>query len=224
MKKTALIFLMGALVAIFTLPSFTSKMETGTSSAQDVVSDTNDKTINLENVLAAYKAEVTASAMYTAYSEKARAEKRYEIALMFRAISTATAIHAKNHRAVLEKAGLSVPEVKPEFTVRSTKENLQEAIDHETHQTKTLYPEFVINANKAQNNLSKSGMNYAYLTSYKHKDYLQKAIDAMESHDMGSLASVYFVCPNCGNIYEYDVHAFCQFSKTPYTKFIKISD
>ncbi len=125
--------------------------------------------LNFENMQAAFKGETTASAKYAAYSKKAEAEGFHEIALLFKAASTSEKIHANNHKAVLEDGGQKVPEIKPEFTVKTTKENLQDAIAGEGYEISTMYPEFITNANSAGNQLSLISLNYAYKTEKKHK-------------------------------------------------------
>lgn len=224
MKKTTLIVLMGALVAFFAFPSFTSTSEQKASSEKTKVVDPDTRAINLENTLTAYKADIAANSMYTAYSEKAKKEGHHEVALLFRAISKSTGIHAKNHMAILKNAGQSVPEVEPEFALKSTNENLKEAIALETYQVNKMYPQFVICANQAQNQPCHKNMCCAYLISKKHKVFLEKALEALENHNVDLLSEVYFVCPRCGNTYENNVHQFCQFCNTPYWKYTKISD
>ncbi len=224
MKRTTLIVLMGALVAFLALPSFTSTINQKTSAEKTQVVDQEKWSKNLANVLSAYEAETIATAKYAAYSEQARKEKRPEIALLFKAISKASEIHAKNHKAILDEEGIAIPVLEPTFQVKSTLENLRDAIAFEKEQVTNMYPRFVIDANLAQHQSSMKSMNMAFLTSYKHKALHEKAIDAMESYDIEPLATTYFVCPSCGNVYEHDVHPFCQFCETHYKNLIRIED
>ncbi len=59
-----------------------------------------------------------------------------------------------NHKSVLREGEQNVPAIIPEFTVKSTKENLRDAIAGETYEITTMYPEFIVNANKAGNQFS----------------------------------------------------------------------
>lgn len=224
MKKTSLIVVLGVLISFITLPSNTSTAQQNASAEKVQVTEPNYWAVNIANTLLAYKAETHASAKYAAYSDQARDEGYYEIALLFRALSKASAIHAKNHKAILKEAGETVQEIEPKFKVNSTKENLKRAIAYESEQVTYMYPLFVIDANRAQHIPSQKNMNFSYLNSHKFKALLQKGLDAMESNDMELLATTYFLCPNCGNIYEHDVHPFCQFCDQPYKDYIRITD
>lgn len=179
--------------------------------------------LNFKNMQDAFKGETTASAKYAEYSKKAEAEGYHEIALLFKAASASEKIHATNHKAVLEDAGQKVPAIKPEFTVKTTKENLQDAITGEGYEISTMYPEFMTNANTAGNQLSLVSLNYAYKTEQKHKVFYEKALAALESKTVKALPTVYFICPTCGNTYDNTAPKRCGISMTGSEKFIRIS-
>jgi rubrerythrin len=182
--------------------------------------DANAKTT--ENLQAAFKGETTASAKYAAYSKKAEQEGYHQIALLFKAASAAENIHANNHKAVLQESGVSAPAIKPEFTVKTTKENLQDAIAGETYEVTTMYPEFLTAANAAGNQLAMISLNYAYKTEKKHKIFYEAALNALQKNTVKSLPTVFYVCPTCGNTYETTAPARCGISMTSGNKFIKI--
>jgi rubrerythrin len=183
--------------------------------------DANAKTT--ENLLAAFKGETTASAKYAAYSKKAEQEGQHEIALLFKAASTAENIHANNHKAVLQESNVSIPVIKPEFTVKTTKENLQDAVAGETYEATTMYPEFLTVANAAGNQLALISLNYAYKTEKKHKVLYEAALTALQNNTTKTLATVFYVCPTCGNTYETSAPARCGISMTGGEKFLKIT-
>ncbi len=178
--------------------------------------------LNFENLQAAYKGETTASAKYAAYSKKAETEGFHEIALLFKAASTSEKIHANNHKAVLDDGGQTVPEIKPEFTVNTTKENLKDAITGEGYEISTMYPNFITVANTAENQLSLISLNYAYKTEKKHKPLYEQALAALENNSVQSLAKVFFICPTCGNTYDTTAPKRCGISMTTSEKFIKV--
>jgi rubrerythrin len=180
--------------------------------------------LNYQNMQDAFKGETTASAKYAAYSTKAEAEGFHEIALLFKAASTSEHIHANNHKAVLEDAGQKVPVITPEFTVKTTNENLKDAIAGETYEINTMYPEFIKNANAAGNQLSLVSLNYAYKTEQKHKPFYEKALAALESNNVKSLPTIYYICSTCGNTYETIAPKRCGISMTSSEKFIKVTD
>ncbi|MBK7562087.1 MAG: rubrerythrin family protein [Chitinophagaceae bacterium] len=171
---------------------------------------------------AAFKGETTASTKYAAYSKKAEQEGYHEIALLFKAASTAENIHANNHKAVLQESGVSVPVIKPEFTVKSTQENLEDAIKGESYEVSTMYPEFLKTANEAGNQIALISLNYAYKTEKKHKVMYENALVALQNNNVKSLPSVFYVCATCGNTYETTAPARCGISMTSSEKFIKI--
>ena len=179
--------------------------------------------INFQNMQDAFKGETTASAKYAAYSKKAEEEGYHEIAMLFKAASTSEKIHASNHKAVLGESGQNVPVIKPEFTVKSTKENLKDAITGESYEVSTMYPEFMTNASTAGNQLALVSLNYAYKTEQKHKVFYEKALAALESNSVKSLPTVYYICPTCGNTYDTTAPKRCGISMTAGEKFIKIA-
>lgn len=172
---------------------------------------------------AAFKGETTASAKYAAYSTKAEQEGFHQIALLFKAASVSENIHANNHKAVLDESGIGVPAITPEFIVKTTKENLLDAIAGETYEATTMYPEFLTEANAAGNQLAMMSLNYAYKTEKKHRVFYEAALTALQNNTTTSLSTVFFVCPTCGNTYETKTPGRCGISMTAGEKFIKIT-
>lgn len=214
MKKTVIIPILAVIVSAISLQSFTTK---------NVASEPDARSVNYDNMKTAFEGETTASAKYAAYSKKAEEEGYHEIALLFKAASTSENIHANNHKAVLLQGSQKVPVITPEFTVKSTEENLKDAIAGESYEITTMYPEFIVNANKAGNQFSLMSLNYAYKTEQKHKPLYEKALAALESNTVKSLPTVFYVCPTCGNTYDTTAPSRCGISMTSSEKFIKIS-
>lgn len=224
MKKTSIITVLAAFASVMLLQSFISNSTTKESASIVAVPSVaiNESSLNFENMQEAFKGETTASAKYAEYSKKAEAEGYHQIALLFKAASKSEKIHANNHKAVLSEGGQTVPSITPEFTVKSTSENLKDAIAGETYEITTMYPEFIVNANKAGNQFSMMSLTYAYKTEQKHKPLYEKALAALESNNVKSLASVFYVCPTCGNTYDTKAPSRCGISMTSSEKFIKI--
>lgn len=222
MKKTTNVMLTGALVAALMLPSHVSAQQKGPSPKNNVV--TTEINTTIDNLQHAYKGETTASAKYAAYSQKAEEEGYHEIAMLFKAASKSESIHAGNHKAVLAEYGKTVPGIKPEFTVKSTRENLMDAIVGETYEINTMYPKFINNAKISKNRLASISFSYAYQTEQKHKAFYEKALAALDNNNAGSIPTKYFVCPTCGNTYETKAPQRCGISMTSGDKFIEISD
>jgi rubrerythrin len=176
----------------------------------------------IQNMHDAYKGETTAHFKYAAYSKKAKDEGHPEIALLFKAASGAEIIHANNHKVVLMKMGETIPEITPEFSVKSTAENLKEAIEGESYEFNTMYPEFITNANAAGNYMAQISLTYAYKVEQKHRDFYIAALAAMEAGKDNALAKIYFLCPTCGNTYATTAPSRCEISMTDSKLFIKV--
>lgn len=179
-----------------------------------------DKTV--ANIKAAIKGETTASAKYAAYAKKAEEEGYQKIALLFNAASKAESIHAGNHRSVLNQLGMQMDDFTPEFTVKSTKENLKDAINGESYEVATMYPNFIKAAKEDNINLAQISFNYAYQTEKKHKRYYEKALKQLEENKESTLPSKYYVCTTCGNTYETEAPDRCGISMTPKERFVTI--
>jgi rubrerythrin len=78
----------------------------------------------------AFAGESQANRKYIAFAVRADQEGFPQAARLFRAAAEAETVHAHNHLRALNG-------------IRSTKENLQEAIAGETHEYKTMYPEMM---------------------------------------------------------------------------------
>ncbi len=194
-----------------------------TESTEKPVNTDEAKAKTIENMQAAFKGETNASATYAAFSKKANEEGYKEIAMLFKAASMAENIHAQNHKVVLEELGVTVNDVTPNVTVKSTKENLEYAISGEAYEVAEMYPSFLKMANAANNQIAMVSLNYAYKTEIKHKAFYEKALAALNSNNVKSLPSVYFICPTCGNTYETTAPKRCGISMTSGEKFIKIN-
>lgn len=179
-----------------------------------------DLTIN--NLKAALTGETTASAKYLAYSKKAEEEGYNKIALLFEAASKAEGIHANNHRAVLEQLNVKVDKIESKFEVKSTKENLEDAIKGEAYEVATMYPGFIKTAKDGNVNLALISFSYAYQTEKKHKAMYQNALEKLNKNKENTLSSLYMVCTTCGNTYDGRAPKRCGISMTPRERFITI--
>lgn len=176
-----------------------------------------------DELLSAYNAETIATAKYAAYSKKAEQEGHPQIALLFKAISSSEQFHANNHRSVLEESGIKVVLINPEFSVKTTKENLQEAINGESYETAIMYPEFLKNARIAGNQLAFLSINYALKTGKTHLMMYENALAFLVDKTAKSLSTAYYVCTTCGNTYETTLPHRCAICMTSVEKFIKIN-
>lgn len=177
----------------------------------------------IENLKAGIKGETTASAKYAAFAEKARAEGLDTVAKLFDAASKAESIHAANHLKVLEGLGEKMEEFKPEFEVKTTADNLQAAIDGESYEVATMYPQFLADAKAEKVEKAVKSFTWAFDTEKKHQVFYQKALAAVQTNAENTLPFEYAVCPVCGNTYDKaTIEEKCDFCGTSKDKFIRI--
>ena len=161
----------------------------------------DQKTLN--NLLEAFAGESQANRKYHAYSKKAEAEGNKNAAKLFKAASDAETIHAQKHFEVAGK-------------IKSTAENLQDAVNGENHEYQSMYPEFLKAAEEEGNKAAIRTFTYALKAEEVHAKLYQEALD-----NLGEEEEVYYyLCPICGNI-EKAVPEKCFICGTPGTKFIK---
>jgi rubrerythrin len=176
----------------------------------------------IENLKAAYNGESTASAKYAQFALKARDEGFNNIAKMFEATSKAEAIHADNHKKVLEKLGEKVETpVIGEYKVLTTLENLADAMKGESYEVETMYPDFMNTAETENCIDAKKSFTWAIDTEKKHKEFYQSASSALSGGSEQQFPAGWYVCPVCGNTYdEGTVKEACDFCQTNKAKFI----
>jgi rubrerythrin len=231
MRKTVLLSALAVFIGLFGSCTSSDKKETRlktpvkagieeTTEKNQVTEDAKAKTI--ADLQEAFKGETTASAKYAAYSEKAEQEGYHQVALLFKAASMAENVHANNHKSVMKEYSAEIPEITPEYTVKSTKENLQDAIAGESYEVATMYPEFLQDAGNSKSQLAQISFNYAYEVEQKHKTMYQTALAALSDNMVNELPQVYYVCPTCGNTYDQTPPERCGISMTSSEKFVKI--
>lgn len=175
----------------------------------------------IENLKAGIKGETTASAKYAAFAQKARDEGFINIAVLFDAASKAEAIHAENHTKVLTELGVTMESVPPLFDVKTTAENLQAAIDGESYEVSTMYPQFLADAKEEKVEKAEKSFTWASDTEKKHAEFYAIALNALKANAETGLPVEYFVCPVCGNTYDANkIDEKCAFCLTEKAKFL----
>ncbi len=177
----------------------------------------------IENLKAGFKGESTASAKYAAFAQKAREEGFESIAKLFDAASKSESIHAANHKKVLEDLGQKAEVFTPSFEVKSTVENLQAAIDGETYEVATMYPQFLADAKTEKVEKAEKSFRWAFDTEKKHQQFYTKTLEALKAKTENMLPFEYAVCPVCGNTFDKaNLDEKCSFCQTSKEKFISI--
>ena len=161
----------------------------------------NNKT--LENLMAAFAGESQANRKYLAYAKKAEAEGYVNAAKLFRAAADAETLHAHKHFEVAGK-------------LKSTVENLKDAVNGETYEFKDMYPEFLKVAQDENNKEAVKTFEYALKAEEVHARLYEEALSDVEDKE----EVFYYLCPVCGNI-EKVVPEKCFICNVPGSKFIK---
>lgn len=231
MKKLVLLSALAIFIGLFSSCTSSDKEKTklqtpvksGMEETEKNPAPEEAKAKTIADLQEAFKGETTASSKYAAYSEKAEQEGYHNIAMLFKAASMAENVHANNHKSVLKEYSAEVPAIIPEYNVKSTKENLQDAIAGESYEVATMYPEFLKNAGYSKSQLAQISFNYAFEVEQKHKVMYQKALAALSDNMANELPQVYYVCPTCGNTYDQTPPERCGISMTSSEKFLKIN-
>ncbi len=161
----------------------------------------NQKT--LDNLMEAFAGESQANRKYIAYSKKAEADGNKNAAKLFKAASDAETIHAQKHFEVAGK-------------IKSTVENLKDAVNGENHEFQSMYPEFLKVAQEEENQAAVRTFTYALKAEEVHARLYKEALDNLEQEE----EIFYYLCPVCGNL-EKVVPEKCFICGTSGTKFIK---
>ena len=151
----------------------------------------------LDDLQAAFAGESQANRRYLAFAKKADAEGYGAVASLFRAAAAAEEIHGNNHEKAMRKLG-GTPDVKMETpAVNSTRENLEAAIAGESHEYKTMYPDFVHQARQDRLVPAVVTFEQAMRTEEEHAKLFEQALRDLDKLK-GSGPRTYYVCIVCG--------------------------
>ena len=130
----------------------------------------------------AFAGESQANRKYLAFAAAADKEGYPQVAKLFRAAAEAETIHAHNHLKALKG-------------IKSTKDNLLEAIAGETHEFNNMYPKMLEVAKSEGNKEAERSLYYANEVEKIHAQLYKKLSD-----NLGATKETYayYVCPVCG--------------------------
>ncbi|MFW5730689.1 MAG: rubrerythrin family protein [Desulfonatronovibrionaceae bacterium] len=133
------------------------------------------------NLQEAFAGESQANRRYLAFARQAEKEGYPQIARLFRAVAEAETVHALSHLKHMDG-------------IRSTRENLEEAIAGETHEFKKMYPQMIEEADQEGKKAVKRTFEFANAVEEIHAGLYKDALDKM-----GDLPeSDFHVCSVCG--------------------------
>ena len=134
-----------------------------------------------KNLLEAFAGESQANRKYLAFAKRAERDGYKQAAKLFRAAAEAETVHAHAHLRALG-------------AVKSTAENLKEAVSGETHEFKEMYPAMIEKAAEEGNKVAERSFRFANEVEKVHADLYQNALDNLE--DLPE--TDYYVCSVCG--------------------------
>ncbi len=159
-----------------------------------------------QNLLEAFAGESQANRKYLAFAKKADKEGYPQVANLFRAAAEAETVHAHAHLRVLKG-------------IKSTAENLKEAIAGETHEFKSMYPDMIETAKSEGNKAAERSFNFANEVEEIHADLYQKALDSLDNPEN---IECYYVCGVCGYTCENDPPETCPVCKANIKAFSRV--
>ncbi len=139
----------------------------------------------LDNLKEAFAGESQAFQKYSAFGKKADQDGFPVVARLFRLTAQAEKIHAEGHWKSMDG-------------INQTVQNLQAAIDGETHEYTTMYPPMLKQAEKDGHKAARM-FEYALDAEEVHAKLYTKAMEAVKAGKDLSGAKFY-LCPVCGNI------------------------
>jgi len=158
-----------------------------------------------KNLERAFAGESQANRKYLAFAKKAEEEGYTQVAKLFRATAEAETVHALNH---LKERGF----------IKSTKENLEEAINGESYEFQKMYPKMIEEAKADGNKGALRSFNFANKVEKIHAELYKKALE-----NIGKTPEVdYYVCQVCGNTVEGEAPEKCPVCGAPKKMFKKI--
>lgn len=175
----------------------------------------------LDNLMEAYNGESNANARYLAFAVKADEEGYGKVASLFRAAARAEQIHFERHAGVIKKMG-GVPAAKIEApVVRSTKENLEDALKGENYETNVMYPQFLAKAEKDRNSEAADAFEDAEAAEAVHAAWYKRALANLDRWK--GPKTEFYVCPLCGNVVDVLPGSACPICMTDTKEFIAVS-
>ena len=161
-----------------------------------------------DNLQAAFAGESQANRRYLFFAEKAEKDGHPQIARMFRAIAEAETVHARNHLSTMGN-------------IKSTKENLEEAIGGEHYEFTKMYPEFIEQAKSEGVKRAETTFDFANKVEKIHHKLYEKALQALEGGQKPEEKS-FAVCQVCGYTVEGAAPDKCPICGAPQSRFKQV--
>ena len=161
-----------------------------------------------ENLQAAFAGESQANRKYLFFARKADEDGNPKVARLLRAVAEAETVHARNHFGVMGG-------------IKSTKENLETAINGESYEFTKMYPAFIEQAKSENNGDAERSFDWANKVEKIHHNLFQKALSSLESGETAG-DKPFFVCQGCGYTVEGEAPEKCPVCGAPRSMFKQV--
>jgi rubrerythrin len=153
----------------------------------------------IKNLKEAFAGESQINRRYLAFAAKAAQEGYHQAARLFRGLAEAETVHAMNYLKIMK-------------AVKSTRENLKEAMANETAAFQERYPEMIATAKSEGQKEAARSFTYACGAEKSHAQLFKQALETLEKMLQVDL----YICAVCGYAIEGsppDICPVCKSSK-----------
>ena len=160
----------------------------------------------VDNLMKMFTSGAESNIRYLAFAEAAEKEGHPNAAKIFRAVATAKMYHALSHFRATNYTD-------------TTAENLKQALEEESYDTKKAYPQMIQDAVRDEALEARHSLEYGMSIGPVITKLISKAIGGTDADESGS----YYVCPVCGNIEFGKPPAKCPFCGVDADDFVSVS-
>ncbi|UCH82614.1 MAG: rubrerythrin family protein [Candidatus Latescibacterota bacterium] len=161
-----------------------------------------------DNLKDAFAGESQANRKYLAFAKKAETDGFPQVARLFRAAAAAETVHAHAHLRAMDG-------------VKSTEENLKEAIAGEGFEFKEMYPPYVAKAQEDGDKRAEISFKNALAVEETHHGLYSEALKSVQSGQDLPAQNVH-VCEICGHTHYGDAPDRCPVCGAPAERFAEI--
>ncbi|MFH2012597.1 MAG: rubrerythrin family protein [Pseudomonadota bacterium] len=161
-----------------------------------------------DNLKEAFAGESQANRRYLAFAKKADADGFPHIAKLFRAAAAAETVHAHAHLRAMRG-------------IDTTEKNLIKAVEGESHEFKSMYPQFLEEAQKENDKSAEISFRFALAVEEIHHQLYKEALKSVQAGKDLPKKKIY-VCGVCGNTVYDEAPEKCPVCNAPKSKFKEI--
>lgn len=161
-----------------------------------------------DNLADAFAGESQANRKYLAFAQKAENDGLPQVAKLFRAAAAAETVHAHAHLRAMGG-------------IKTTTENLAEAIEGEGFEFQKMYPPYLKLAQEEGNKVAEVSFRNALAVEEIHHDLYTAALESVKSGRDLPERKLY-VCEICGNTVYNEAPEKCPVCGVPHSKFFLV--